>query len=178
MFRELVGLAFAAGLVAALNPCGFALLPAYLTFVVGDSAPGRPVAVARAIAVTVAMTVGFLTVFAVFGALTIPLASAIQRYLPVVTVVVGVVLIALGLWLLTGHELRIPTTPPHDLAPTERLGSMFGYGAAYADPEGPLRSDLLPIELMLDDNGSITPDFGDEVVAAACVTRTEQEVSA
>ncbi|MCT1352103.1 MULTISPECIES: Re/Si-specific NAD(P)(+) transhydrogenase subunit alpha [Gordonia] len=37
---------------------------------------------------------------------------------------------------------------------------------------------LALIELMLDDNGSITPDFGDEVVAAACVTRTEQEVSA
>lgn len=132
MLRELIGLAFAAGLVAALNPCGFALLPAYLTFVIGDSAPGRPVAVARALAATVAMTVGFLTVFAVFGALTIPLASAIQRYLPFVTVVVGVVLIALGLWLLTGHELRIPTAPPHELAPTERLGSMFGYGVAYA----------------------------------------------
>ncbi|MCZ4537085.1 Re/Si-specific NAD(P)(+) transhydrogenase subunit alpha [Gordonia hongkongensis] len=37
---------------------------------------------------------------------------------------------------------------------------------------------LALIELMLDDNGSITPDFDDEVVAAACVTRTEQEVSA
>ena len=37
---------------------------------------------------------------------------------------------------------------------------------------------LALIELMLDDNGSITPDFGYEVVAAACVTRTEQEVSA
>ena len=31
------------------QPCGFALLPAYLTFVIGDSAPGRPVAVARAL---------------------------------------------------------------------------------------------------------------------------------
>ncbi len=132
MFGELVGLAFAAGLVAALNPCGFALLPAYLTFVVGDSTPGRPAAVARAVAVTIAMTLGFLTVFAVFGALTIPLASAIQRYLPVVTVIVGVVLVALGLWLLTGHELRLPTRPPRDLAPTARLGSMFGYGVAYA----------------------------------------------
>ena len=35
--QDLVGLAFAAGLVAALNPCGFAMLPAYLALVVrGD----------------------------------------------------------------------------------------------------------------------------------------------
>jgi NAD(P) transhydrogenase subunit alpha len=37
---------------------------------------------------------------------------------------------------------------------------------------------LALIELMLDDNGSITPDFDDEVIAAACVTRDKQEVSA
>ena len=82
MNHELLGLAFAAGLVAALNPCGFALLPAYLTFVISDSSPGRPAAVARAAAATVAMTLGFLTVFAVFGALTPPVAAAVQRYLP------------------------------------------------------------------------------------------------
>ena len=34
MDQDLVGLAFAAGLVAALNPCGFAMLPAYLALVV------------------------------------------------------------------------------------------------------------------------------------------------
>ena len=37
---------------------------------------------------------------------------------------------------------------------------------------------LALIELMLDDNGSITPDFDDEVIAAACVTRIEEEVKA
>jgi cytochrome c biogenesis protein CcdA len=125
--------AFAAGLVAALNPCGFALLPAYLTFVIdGDTSPGRPVAVARAAAATVAMTLGFLAVFAIFGALTVPVASEVQRYLPAVTVVVGVALVAVGLWLLAGYRLRMPTPPPERWAPTARLGSMFGYGVAYA----------------------------------------------
>ncbi|MDP9167427.1 MAG: cytochrome c biogenesis protein CcdA, partial [Actinomycetota bacterium] len=33
MGTEGLGLAFGAGLVAALNPCGFAMLPAYLTLV-------------------------------------------------------------------------------------------------------------------------------------------------
>ena len=44
MQQDLVGLAFAAGLVAALNPCGFAMLPAYLALVVrgtGTSVPAR-----------------------------------------------------------------------------------------------------------------------------------------
>ena len=132
MNHELLGVAFAAGLVAALNPCGFALLPAYLTFVISDSNPGRPVAVARAAAATIAMTLGFLTVFAVFGALAIPVAAAVQRYLPLVTVIVGVALVAVGLWLLAGYRLRMPTPPPQRWAPTTRLGSMFGYGLAYA----------------------------------------------
>ena len=34
MDQNLIGLAFAAGMVAALNPCGFAMLPAYLALVV------------------------------------------------------------------------------------------------------------------------------------------------
>lgn len=132
MNHELLGVAFAAGLVAALNPCGFALLPAYLTFVISDSNPGRPVAVARAAAATVAMSLGFLAVFGLFGALTIPVASAVQHYLPLVTVVVGVALVAVGLWLLAGYRLRMPTPPPERWAPSTRLGSMFGYGMAYA----------------------------------------------
>ncbi|MDS1113504.1 Re/Si-specific NAD(P)(+) transhydrogenase subunit alpha [Gordonia westfalica] len=37
---------------------------------------------------------------------------------------------------------------------------------------------LALIELMLDENGVITPDFDDEVLAASCVTRDEKEVSA
>ena len=78
------------------------------------------------------MTLGFLTVFAVFGALTIPVAAAVQRYLPLVTVVVGVSLVAVGLWLLAGYRLRMPAPPPERWAPTTRLGSMFGYGVAYA----------------------------------------------
>lgn len=46
MDQGLVGLAFAAGLVAALNPCGFAMLPAYLLLVVRGRRPGERSAVA------------------------------------------------------------------------------------------------------------------------------------
>src|ERR1700742_2960384 len=78
----LVGLAFAAGLVAALNPCGFAMLPAYLPLVVRASSDvGAAVAVSRAVAATAAMTLGFLSVFGTFGFLTVSLASTVQQYM-------------------------------------------------------------------------------------------------
>ncbi len=135
MNQDLVGFAFGAGLVAALNPCGFAMLPAYLALVIGKGA-GRPLAIVRAMAATVAMTAGFLAVFGVFGLLTVSLASTVQRYTPFVTVLIGIALVALGLWLLSGRELSLlmpkPLLSGRDWAPTARLGSMFGYGMSYA----------------------------------------------
>lgn len=145
MQQDLAGLAFAAGLVAALNPCGFAMLPAYLALVVGgDSArprseagiSGVATAVGRAVAATIAMTLGFLAVFGTFGLLTVGLASTVQRYMPYATVLIGVALVALGVLLLTGRELSLflPNPLAHNAswAPTRRLGSMFGYGVGYA----------------------------------------------
>jgi cytochrome c biogenesis protein CcdA len=140
----LVGLAFAAGLVAALNPCGFAMLPGYLVLVVrGEGTDGHRAeaggpsglaSIGRALAATVGMALGFLTVFGVFGALTISAATTVQRYLPYVTVLIGIVLVALGVWLLAGRELTLltPKLPGSHWAPTVRLGSMYGYGLSYA----------------------------------------------
>ena len=129
-----MGLAFGAGLVAALNPCGFAMLPAYLALVVQGENVGRRAAVGRAVTATAAMALGFLTVFGGFGILTVSAASTVQRYLPYVTVVIGVTLVALGIWLLAGREItvRIGLARGARWAPTARLGSMFSYGISYA----------------------------------------------
>ncbi len=135
MDANLTGLALAAGMVAALNPCGFAMLPAYLTLVVRgeDADPGRTAAVGRALAATAAMALGFLAVFGLFGLLTVPVATAVQRYLPYATIGIGIVLVALGIWLVAGRELAWgPAGPSWRGAPTARLASMFGYGAGYA----------------------------------------------
>jgi cytochrome c biogenesis protein CcdA len=132
--QDLVGLAFGAGLVAALNPCGFAMLPGYLALVVRGEDVHRRAAVGRAATATAAMAAGFLVVFGGFGVLTVSVAATVQRYLPYVTVLIGIVLVSLGIWLLTGHEitaLRALTRGPR-WAPTARLGSMFTYGISYA----------------------------------------------
>lgn len=132
-------LALAAGLVAALNPCGFAMLPAYLALLVGadSTAAGaggvaRPAAVRRALTMTAAMTAGFVAVFGGFALLVVPLALSIQRYLPWVTVVVGVVLVVLGLWLASGRELAVRVPRLAGGAPGGSIRSMAGYGVAYA----------------------------------------------
>lgn len=136
MDQGLTGLAFAAGMIAALNPCGFAMLPAYLALVVNGEQTSRPRAVGRALTATAAMAVGFLTVFGLFGLLTVSAASTVQQYAPYLTLVVGVVLVALGLWLLSGRELTALSWNSARLGsrwtPTARLGSMFGYGVGYA----------------------------------------------
>jgi cytochrome c biogenesis protein CcdA len=143
--QGLIGLAFAAGLVAALNPCGFAMLPAYLLLVVRGQRSGMQSSAARAwapigraLAATVGMALGFVTVFGLFGALTISAAATVQRYLPYGTVVIGVVLVALGVWLLSGRELTAMTPRPVGprWAPNVRQGSwivgMYTYGVSYA----------------------------------------------
>jgi cytochrome c biogenesis protein CcdA len=130
--QNLVALAFVAGMVAAFNPCGFAMLPAYLTLVIDPQSGGQLAAVGRALAATAAMALGFLAVFGSFGLLTVSVASTVQRYLPYVTLVIGVGLVVAGVWLLSGRELRAPNLAGGRWAPTARLGSMFGYGVGYA----------------------------------------------
>lgn len=125
--------ALGAGLVAALNPCGFAFLPGYLGLVIaGSRDTSRPAALARAGAATVTMSAGFLTVFGIFGLAVSPLIASAQKYLPFATVVIGVLLLATGLWLLSGRDISVLLPKTAGGTPTARLGSMYGYGVGYA----------------------------------------------
>lgn len=138
MDTGLLALALVAGAVAAFNPCGFALLPAYLTVLVAgapdESERGRTTraAAVRAIRFALGMTIGFVAVFGVFGAVVTPLALSVEKYLPYVTVVVGVALIGLGAWLLLGHSLLIRGLAGRGSGPTQRWGSQIGYGVTFA----------------------------------------------
>ena len=128
-----LALALATGLVAAANPCGFALLPAYLSLLVADGARGRWDAVGRALAATAAMTAGFVLVFGVFGLAIAPVAGSIARHLPWVTVLIGGSLVVLGGWLLAGREVRalVPAVGSGRRV-TRSAGSMALFGVSYA----------------------------------------------
>ncbi|NUR27898.1 MAG: cytochrome c biogenesis protein CcdA [Catenulispora sp.] len=133
MSDGLLVLAVSAGMLAAVNPCGFALLPAYLGLLVTGDQPSRRAAVRRALALTLAMTLGFMAVFGVFGLIVAPVASSLQQYLPWFTIVFGVLLAGLGGWLAAGR--RLPSLPLHGRGPAalnRSPRSMIAFGMSYA----------------------------------------------
>lgn len=124
--------ALTAGMVAAFNPCGFALLPAYLALFLGDQVGAKSASsVARALAVGAAVTAGFVAVFGLAGILISGFAVQVSAWTPYATIAVGPLLVALGAWLLTGHELSL-RLPRWSRATDQGLAGMFVYGIIYA----------------------------------------------
>jgi cytochrome c biogenesis protein CcdA len=124
--------ALTAGMVAAFNPCGFALLPAYLGLFLGDQAGARTgSSVGRALTVGLAVTAGFIAVFGIAGILISGFAVQVDAWTPYLTIVVGPFLVGLGVWLLTGRELSI-RLPRWSRSTDGGLVGMFTYGVIYA----------------------------------------------
>ncbi|GIH05249.1 hypothetical protein Rhe02_33160 [Rhizocola hellebori] len=129
-------LAVAAGMLAAVNPCGFALLPAYVSLLVvdgNDSSRSAWRKTGTALAMTAAMTAGFVGVFGAFGLLATPVADQLMQHAPWMTIAIGLILTGLGLWMATGRDLPSPV-PKAGQAPqlTRRFWSMAVFGAAFA----------------------------------------------
>lgn len=126
--------ALTAGAVAAFNPCGFAMLPAYLTvFVAGSSGDGAPLAarLRRALYVGSAVTCGFIVVFGTIGVIVREVTSSVYEVAPWISILIGVVLVVLGVAMLRGFELKIGT-PRIQRGGTSSLAGMVLYGVSYA----------------------------------------------
>ena len=135
----LLTLAFTAGLLAPVNPCGFALLPAYLGHTATEQAD-QPVSrrLARALGIGAALGVGFAATLSAAGLAISAGAHLILSAAPWLGFSVGVVLVALGSVALTGRgpamrlRLRLPTIR----APRSRTGlvrwALFGVGYGIA----------------------------------------------
>jgi len=130
-----VGLSFLRGLAAAVNPCGFILLPTYLMYFLGlqGQHPGtQRASIRRGLVVSGAVSAGFLTVFLAVGLISVHFTQWINQNARYATVVIGVALIVLGVAMLFGYKLPI-STPRLDAGGRERtVASMFVYGIAYA----------------------------------------------
>lgn len=130
-----VAYAFTAGMVATVNPCGFAMLPVYLGTFLGAAEPdGTQVGggIARAIAVALAVSSGFLVVFAGAGVLVAWGSVSVGRWSPAVTVPIGLALVFVGTRLAFGWQPRI-VLPRLDRGGRDRtMWSMFLFGVSYA----------------------------------------------
>jgi cytochrome c-type biogenesis protein len=126
-------LALVSGMVATVNPCGFALLPAYLSAFVGmDDRSSRAGAVGRAIAVSAVLTAGFVTVFGLLGVVFGSALNAVQQRAPWLTIGIGVALAVVGIWMLTGRELNVRIPKLQRGGSDGTLASMYLFGVSYA----------------------------------------------
>ena len=165
-----LGFAFAAGMVAAVNPCGFVLLPAYLGVFLGErdgaEVMALPRRVRRALVVGATLTAGFVLLFAVIGLVIGTVATILVAILPWLGFAVGVGLVLLGGYRLAGGSLysalpdRLSARLVGGLAGgSERApahGGYFLFGIAYGTAS---LSCTLPIFLAVLGGSLTAPDL-------------------
>jgi cytochrome c biogenesis protein CcdA len=125
------GYAFIAGMVAAVNPCGFSLLPAYLGLYLGE----REGAGSRALAVSGAVTASFVVLYGAAGLVLGAVTTAIVAWFPWLSLAVGVLLVVAGGRMLAGGSFyfALPEQMADRLGPFARTGVLryFAYGLAF-----------------------------------------------
>jgi cytochrome c-type biogenesis protein len=137
-----VALALSAGIIAAFNPCGFAMLPAYMSYYVGtttntvakDGEPEPTFAkrLLKATQVGGTVALGFVTVFGVLGILFSSLLGSIIDYVSYISMVVGVVLVGVGVAMLRGFAPKINALKISKSKSGSSLAAMYVYGLSYA----------------------------------------------
>jgi cytochrome c-type biogenesis protein len=110
-----LGLAFGAGVLSALNPCGFALLPAYVSYAVeqqvsaASEQPSGWQHLLRGGLLGLPLAAGFLLVFLVAGGALALGGRLLVHLFPWLAILVGAGLVLLGGWtLFTGRAPEIP----------------------------------------------------------------------
>ena len=154
--------AFAAGMASAVNPCGFAMLPAYLGLYLGsnlkeEERPGPVAAVLRGLVVGGAVSAGFILLFGVVGGAVGLSASFISDLLPWLGLIIGAALVGTGAWMVAGGKLYTGIAA----RAADRLGnpntvsikSFFTFGVSYGTAS---LSCTLPIFIAVVGIGSAT----------------------
>jgi len=133
-------LSFGSGLLAAVNPCGFVLLPTYLLYYLGisgrpgDSSAERERAVNRALVVSLSLSAGFMSVFLVVGTISRLFTDWINQNAKYVALLIGLALVTMGVAMLLGWRLPL-SAPKLDVGQRARdrtTVSMFLFGVGYA----------------------------------------------
>lgn len=157
-----LGYAFAAGMVASVNPCGFFMLPSYISYQLGTEEEGfydRPsgARVARALLLGGIATAAFILIFAVVGTIVAAGGYWVARIFPYAGLAMGAAMVGLGIWLLVTHgTLGIMAASRVAVTPRRELRNVFFFGIAYA--VGSL-SCTLPIFLVVVGSALATRGF-------------------
>lgn len=125
---------FMLGVLAAVNPCGFVLLPAYLMYFLGVDAGSeehRRAPLRRALLVSAAVSAGFLLVFLVIGTISRLFTQWIELNAKYAGFGVGIALMIGGIAMLLGWKPAF-ATPTITRSNERSLRAMFVFGIAYA----------------------------------------------
>ena len=105
-----VGYSFGAGMVSAVNPCGFAMLPVYLSLYLGAEAEqfrqrSWVVRLAKAVGVALVVIAGYGVLFGIIGLVVSAGGTYLMSLMPWVSVFIGLGLVFVGIWLLLGKHI-------------------------------------------------------------------------
>lgn len=130
-----LALALVAGALASVNPCGFPLLPAFLSFYVGadeDDLPRATARVGQGLLVGLLVSAGFLAVFAVVG---VPIAYGVTQLtsaIPWAGLAIGALMVLGAVAGLAGRTLYVSPRRPLQVRRRRHPATMVWFGAAYA----------------------------------------------
>jgi cytochrome c-type biogenesis protein len=127
--------AFSAGMVAAFNPCGAAMFPAYVGYQLsGDSNRNNLLVDSfRAILVGLVTTAGFIIVFGIVGLIVAAGGSVIGQYLPLAGLLVGIIITAFGISLIAfKKKLGFIAASRVNLGQGKGIRNVFLFGVGYA----------------------------------------------
>jgi cytochrome c biogenesis protein CcdA len=130
-----LGYAFAAGMVASVNPCGVLMLPSYVMYQLRGE--GEKVSTARrawrAVVIASVVTSGFILIFAAVGGVIAAGGQWLVSAFPYVGLVIGAGMVGLGLWtLLTDRTLSLLGGGKVNIERERGLRNAFVFGIAYA----------------------------------------------
>jgi cytochrome c biogenesis protein CcdA len=121
-------------MVATLNPCGFAMLPAYLSYFMGLQEDDKPTsaAVRSGFAVGGVVSLGFFLVFGIAGiAITIGFRS-LTTWIPWIALAVGVGVVLLGIAMLAGYQMTVGLPKAKRAGHGTGWSRVFTFGVSYA----------------------------------------------
>lgn len=121
------------GMLAAVNPCGFVLLPTYLVAYLSVS-DDTDVAtrLRRSLVVGGSVSAGFLVVFLIVGAISRLFSNWIEINAKYASLVVGLALIVMGVRMLSGWRPRIWVPALSGESRRNGVVGMFAFGVVYA----------------------------------------------
>ena len=126
---------FILGIMAAVNPCGFVLLPTYLVYYLGTELnredENKTTTLRRGLSVGIAVSSGFIGLFLVVGIISRAFTTVIRDNAKYAALVIGIALVAMGIAMLFGWKLPI-SQPDVSVQRKRTTWNMFLFGIVYA----------------------------------------------